>query len=893
MLRRLLPRVEKPGRYLGCEVNAVFKDPAKVELRVALAFPDVYEIAFSHVGLKILYEILNAQPEVWAERVYAPWFDLEAELRAAQLPLFALESKDPLHTFDLIGFSLQHELAASNIPMMLELGAIPIRQSARGENDPLVIAGGPNAANPEPLAAFFDAFVLGEGEEVIVEIATALRQAKKDGLSRQQKLLALARIEGVYVPSFYTPGPDGVLRPTEPQVPARPKRRVVADLDTTAFFSNPLLPTVEPVHDRYAVEIQRGCTRGCRFCQAGFLFRPVRQRSPETILRLAREGLTASGQETLGLLSLSASDYAPLLPVTRALFAEHGNARVSLQLPSLRVETLGTELAEQLNQERKTGFTLAPEAATERLRRVINKGNTEDDLMSGLEAAFKNGWRHVKLYFMIGLPSETEEDVAAIVELGQRVKALARQFDRAIDVTISASTFVPKPFTPFQWATQIGSADIRDKQSLLRAGLGRAKLTYRWHDWHASLLESALARGGRELSAVIEHAYQAGCRFDSWTDKLDWERWQAAFASAGLDLESYATRPFALDAALPWAHLDFRVDEAYLREEWRRAFAGEARGDCAYDRCEVCGVCADDAPARAVYGLQNESQDAPHARAVEMPAPVKPRSEGIVGALRQVRFQYAKREWAVFFGHLDTMSQIARAFRRAQVRLKYSEGFHPKPRLAFSQALPLGVSSTAEFFDAQLFDPAPLPALIERLNQALPRGLRILDARVVAGTVASLSEGIGANVYQFDLRPRLTPEVIAERLAVVAREGLPSFTRDGKSGPRLMETGLYLENLACPEPGLVAADFVVRQGVALKPSEFLAQLFGLPPGEQSAITIEKTGVRFASRPPLTAPAPNTHSQNRRFKEHRNGSKVNHQRNSAGDARRPPGKRGDG
>jgi radical SAM family uncharacterized protein/radical SAM-linked protein len=892
MLRQILPRVTKPGRYVGGEVHAVRKDPSTVSLRVALAFPDVYEVAFSHLGLKILYHLLNARPDVWAERVYSPWPDMEREMRAFGQPLYGLESKDPLTVYDMIGITLQQELCATNVLQLLDLGGISLRADARTEAEPLIIGGGPLTANPEPLAAFFDAFVLGDGEIAIEQIADWLIEAKQRKLSRSERVEGLANIAGVYVPSLYNIAMDAdrvVSITAKAGAPERVRKAIVPDLNAVSFIDEPLSPMVEPVHDRFAVEIQRGCSRGCRFCQAGVIYRPVRQRAPETVLTIARKGLATSGQETLGLLSLSASDYDHLTPLAAALFNDQAGRHISVQLPSLRVEGLTDELVEILNQERKTGFTLAPEAATERLRRVINKGNTEEDLFNALQTVFEKGWTHVKLYFMIGLPTETDDDIEAIIELAHSARLFGRRFDKRISLTVSVSTFVPKSQTPFQWATMIEASEIDRRQLRLKEGLRRVKVDFKWHHPNLSLLESAFARGDRRLADVIEHAYKAGCRFDAWTDQLDMAAWERAFTANGLNLYGYLGRSFDLEAPLPWSHLDFGASEAFLKSEWQAALSETLRPDCAYDRCFNCGVCDHKEVGRHVYARPDSpNAEKPHVRTVPAVS-VERRPPPPVSALRVVRFQFSKRDYAVFLGHLDVMTQVSRAFKRARITVKHSEGFNPKPRIGFSPALPLGVMSSVEFFDAEIFDPAPVRALMDRLNRELPDGLNISDARQITKQTPSISESIAGFDYRFNFGQQLSAERIAECIARFEKAQSVHFAREQKKGTRHIDLKQFVPELKQDGPDAVCAHLLIIETRSIKPVELLEKVFGIAPESMSAIAIEKTGVRFA--PPKTISPKdlelNGNQQKPSFKRNRgkelpNGSKAHHQCHSARD-----------
>ncbi len=570
----LLSRVVKPARYTNGEWNAIHKDPRSVRVRVALVYPDVYEVGMSHLGLHILYHVLNSHPDYLAERAFSPWPDMEAELRSRGLPLMSLESRTPLSEFDIIGITLPYELTYTNILNVLDLAGVPIRTADRGEDDPLVIGGGPGAVNPEPMADFFDAILIGEGEEAILEIAEAATAPR-----RADKLERLARIAGVYVPSLYEAvfdgcGPRGAIIPRN-AVPARIERRIVENLDAAPFPTRQIVPFLETVHSRVTLEIMRGCARGCRFCQAGATYRPRRMRSVETLLRQAEEAVAATGYDEISLLAFTSVDHSEIQELASKLVERFGPRGIGLALPSLRADAFSVELANSIQQVRKTGLTFAPEAATDRLRRVISKQLTEDNLFAAAEAAFSSGWTRLKLYFMIGLPTETDDDVAAIGDLIHRLVGFGRgalgSRQGRLQISVSVGTFVPKPHTALQWTPQCSGDDLRRKIEVLQKTLRGRYVKLSWSDSESSGLEAAISRGDRRIGPVIEGAWRAGARFDSWGEHFDMGRWKQAFNEAGVKLEDYANTTLAFNDRLAWDHVSCGLEKDDLRAEAEKA----------------------------------------------------------------------------------------------------------------------------------------------------------------------------------------------------------------------------------------------------------------------------------------------------------------------------------
>ena len=590
----ILAKVNRPARYVGGEWNSIVKDWDATGIRILLAYPDIYDIGMSNLGLAILYDILNAQPDVLVERAYAPWTDMEAELRAAAVPLFSLETRHPLREFDVIGFSLGYELTYSNVLNMLDLAGVPLLAAERDGSHPLVIAGGTAALNPEPMAGFIDAFVLGDGEDVVLEIVEVLRQGKvRDGISRPDLLRRLAAVPGVYVPSLYQVDyyDDGTIRRLEPADPAAPQkvsRRFVEPLPPPPL--RPIVPFLQTVHDRAAVEIQRGCTQGCRFCQAGIVYRPRLERECDEVIAAARETIANTGHNELALLSLSTADHSQITQIIEGLRGCFEKP-LAIALPSLRVDSFSVRVAAAASGQGKHNITFAPEAGSQRLRDCINKTTTEDDLLQAAEAAFSHGWTSIKLYFMIGLPTETLDDVQGIIDLAAAVKEIGRRYHGGrAQVRVSTSNFIPKPHTPFQWVPQMGFAELRLRHDQLRRGLKRVGVAFSWEEPEQSLLEAVLSRGDRRLGRVIHRAWQAGARFDAWNEVSDRSLWQAALAAEHLDPSFYAHRERGFSEILPWCHIDVGVTTAYLRGEWQKALEGLTTPDCRKSPCNVCGL---------------------------------------------------------------------------------------------------------------------------------------------------------------------------------------------------------------------------------------------------------------------------------------------------------------
>lgn len=596
-LHRILPHVQKPARYVGGEYNQIVKDKKNVDVRVAFCFPDTYEIGMSNIGMRILYGLMNEMPGVWCERVFAPWGDMEEQMRAHAIPLYALESHDPVKAFDLIAFTIGYEMSYTNILNMLELSCVPLLAREREGLENIVFAGGVCAVNPEPLADFIDFFSLGEGEEITKEIIDCYRQAKKDGCTKQEFLLRVSKIDGVYVPAFYehTYNEDGTLAAITPKngAPARVRKRIMQDMDKSYFPTKTIVPSTEIVHDRTNLEIFRGCIRGCRFCQAGFCYRPVRAKSVDTLCRQAIESLEDSGNSEMTLASLSTSDYRKLPELADKLLDYCEPRKINLSLPSLRADNFSRDLMLRVQKVRKSGLTFAPEAGSQRLRDAINKNVTEHEILETCATAFSGGWNSVKLYFMLGLPTETDEDVAAIAELVNKIVYCWRQNatnkKRRLSINLATAFFVPKPFTPFQWEKQTSPEEYLRRVHLLQSCLTARGVDYRYHESDLSRLEAVLARGDRRLSKVLLRAHALGCKLDGWDEYFRYDLWMQAFSDCGVDPEFYTTRGFAEDEILPWQTIDIGVSRDFFLRERALAYQSVTTPDCR-TKCAGCGA---------------------------------------------------------------------------------------------------------------------------------------------------------------------------------------------------------------------------------------------------------------------------------------------------------------
>jgi radical SAM family uncharacterized protein len=743
-LARVLARVEKPGRYVGGEWNEIRKDPARARTKVALAFPDVYEIGMSYLGQKILYALLNRDRDIMAERVFAPWPDFERELRAAGLPLASLENGLPLHAFDIVGFSLLYELNYSNVLTILDLGGISLTSAERREDAPLVIAGGPAAFNPEPVADIFDAVLVGDGEEGFPEIVRAVADMRRRGLPRRERLLELARIEGVYVPSLYRPvvaeGSSLVVPSPGPGAPASVRKRQVKDFSRSFFPEKIVVPGLRVVFDRVAIEAARGCPQSCRFCQASTLYFPHRPKDPAVVRRTALRSLRQTGYEDLSLSALSIGDHPQLEAIVGSLMDDLSREKISLSLSSLRPGRLSRGLVENILKVRKTGFTLVPEAGTERLRAVINKKLDDREIRDALTFAFEGGWQLVKLYFMAGLPTETDEDLGGIIALVRDCLDLGRSIRGSTPrIHVSLSSFIPKPHTPFQWLGMEDEAVLAEKHAYVRAELRRHRtVEVKTHSIATSVLEAVFSRGDRRLGRVLVGAWRRGARFDGWDDKLDAAAWKDAFAAAEIDPRQYL-EPLDRDAVLPWDHIDTRVKKSRLAAELDAALRSERTPECLERSCGECLGCEERAWRKAARPVRIEALDAPEA----------PAGQPAGTTLRYLAF-YSKRGKARYLSHIDLIHIIQRSFRRAGIEVRKTQGFHPKMDFAYGPALPLGMEAMREVLEFRSDRRIEPRDFLARVNRSVPPGIRFSGLTVLDAGAPSLHKLLDKLVYSLD-----------------------------------------------------------------------------------------------------------------------------------------------
>ncbi len=755
-LEEILKQVEKPGRYLGGEWNEIKKDPQSVRAKIALVFPDLYEIGMSYLGQKILYDILNHHPSFLAERVFAPWVDLEKKLRLHKLPLFSLENKIPLYEFDAVGFSLLYELNYSNILTILELGNIPFLHQERNSEHPLILAGGPAAFNPEPLAEIFDLFLIGDGEEAFSQIIEVFTTLKAKGVDRGRIWRELAKIQGVYVPSLYIP-----YRPTRssllvvkprPKLPEKIQKRILFPFDKAPFPEKIIVPNVKVVFDRVAVEVERGCPQRCRFCQASSIYSPSRVKDPSFIIKNVLRSLCSTGYEEASLTSLSISDYPYLDEIVKTLMNTLEEKNISLSLSSLRPGGLSEGVVRSIIKVKKTGFTIVPEAGTERLRRVINKRLDDEELRKAVENAFSQGWKLLKLYFMVGLPTEREEDLEGIVSLVEEIIRIGYKILKsAPKINLSISSFIPKPHTPFQWLG-MGSEDVlRDKHRFLKSRLKKYPFVrFKDQSLKNSLLEAIFSRGDRDLTKVLIEAWQRGARFDSWTDLFTFRIWEEAFRVHRIDHHRYLG-PLDKDDVLPWDHIDTGLKKSHLWKELEKALREEWTDSCADTPCHTCQGCS-------FSSIVRETDGGPIRISRESFPSFGQKTDKVI----RYRAFYTKDEKARYFSHLDVNNALQRSFRRAGIPVIYSEGFHPKMNLTFLSALPLGMTSKKELVEFKSCSVLPEKEFVSRVNTYLPSGLRFYCLDRLQNHEPSLHKSLKTLVYTIDLEAPSASDVLGE-----------------------------------------------------------------------------------------------------------------------------------
>ncbi len=854
-----LPFVEKPGRYVGLERNVTRKDLTRASATLALAFPDTYEIGMSHTGLKILYELVNRREDFACERVYAPWVDLEKRMREAGIPLFSTESFAPVADFDVLGFSLQAELNYSNILNMLDLAGLPVWQRDRRETDPIVLGGGPCTANPEPIADFFDAFLVGDAEEALPLFLDAYREARARGLSRRDLLAALAALDGIYVPSFYDvaykdDGRIAAIERNDPRAPERARRTWVPVLKPEYYPEKPMVPSVEIVQDRLGLEVMRGCTQGCRFCQAGYWYRPVRELDPADVADMTKKFIAESGWSEVGLLSLSTADYSQIEPLVKCLAPELSDQRVSISLPSLRAEAFSVGLADAVSEVRKSGFTFAPETGSDRLRRVINKTFTNVDMIAAADVAFGRGWDLIKVYTMIGLPTETDADLDELVTLVEGILAQGRRHGRK-NVNVSVGSFVPKSWTPFQWAPFDGVELLQRKLAYLKDRFRRVRgANMKWHEPREAEIECVLSRGDRRAARILHTAWKSGVRFDGWTEHFRHDLWMKAFETEGIPKESYL-RAYELDEVLPWDVLDVSIKKRWLQIELIKAKKEMRTEDCKWGHCYACGVPgngedtmlarsmtdgAGAGPAPTTGDLQNlpaayrdVARGAAYREKAMPDLPAASRARGNQGErVVRHRIAFSKTGDARLLSHRNTMDVLERAIRAAGLPARYTEGFNPHMKLSMGPALALGLESRHEVFDVDGREAFPADAE-ERINARLPDGIAVLEVRALSAGEPSLAKAVKGARYSVRLGSEEQVERAAGALESPWREALPALR------------AVALETDASGGSLTFEVNLDQAKGETATAKKILETLLSIPPSEQAGLSVTRDATILA------------------------------------------------